>query len=115
VFSGERRDSALTIIVPCPEQQRQQVLYEVAGMHERQLLRGSAIGLLQSLVRKARDGAFVPSHGIAYGAKRRQERETRAQADAEAELRKQSDPAKAREVARNALATIRNRIGGEVR
>lgn len=115
VFSGDCRDSALQIIESCPEQHRQQVLYEVAGIIERGQLRGSPIGLLQGLARKARDGAFVPSYGIAYGTKRRREHEARAQADAEAELRKQSDPARAREAARNALATIRNRIGGEAR
>lgn len=115
VFSGERRDPAVQIIESCPEQYRQQVLYEVAGINDRGQVRRSPIGLLQSLVQKARDGAFVASYGIAYGAKRRREREVRAQADAEAELRKQSDPARAREAARNALVTIRNRIGGEAR
>lgn len=115
VFSGELRDSALQIIESCPEQNRQNVLYEVAAIIERGRLRGSPIGLLQGLARKAREGAFVPSHGISYAAKRRQEREARARADAEAALRKQSDPDKAREAARNALATIRNRMGGKAR
>ena len=115
VFLGECRDSALQLIESCPEQYRQQILYEAAGIIDRRQLRGSPIGLLQGLARKARDGAFVASHGIAYGAKRRREREARAHADAEAELRKQSDPARDREAARNALATIRNRIGGEAR
>lgn len=115
VFSGERRDSALQIIESCPEQHRQNVLYEVAGIIERGRLRGSLIGLLQGLARKAREGAFVPSYGISYAAKRRQEREARARADAEAALRKQSDPVRDREAARNALATIRNQICGEAR
>ena len=115
VFSGELRDSALQILESCPEQNRQNVLYEVAGIIERGRLRGSPIGLLQGLARKAREGAFVSSYGISYAAKRRQEREARARADAEKALRKQSDPAIAREAARNALATIRKRIGGEAR
>lgn len=115
VFSGELRDSALQIIESCPEQYRQNVLYEVAGIIERGQLRGSPIGLLQGVTRKAREGAFVPSHGISYAAKRRQDREARARADAEAALRKQSDPVRAREAARNALATIRNRMGGKAR
>lgn len=115
VFSGELRDSALQIIECCPEEHRQNVLYEVAGIIERGLLRGSPIGLLQGVARKAREGAFVPSHGISYAAKQRQEREARARVDAEAALRKQSDPVKSREAARNALATIRKRMGGKAK
>lgn len=114
-FFGEHRASATVVIESCPDAFRQQILYEAAGIIERGKLRGSPIGLLRGLAKKAQQGAFVPSHGIAYGAKRRKEREARAQADAEAELRKQSDPARAREAARNALATIRTRIGGEAR
>ena len=114
VFFGDRRNSALQIIASCPESCRQQVLYEVAGIIDRGALRGSPIGLLQGLAKKAQHGMFVPSHAIAYAEKRRLEREARDKADAETALRKQSDPARNREAARKALATIREQIGGEV-
>lgn len=108
-FFGEHRASATVVIETCPNAFRQQILYEAAGIIERGKLRGSPIGLLRGLAKKAQQGAFVPSHGIAYGKKRRQERESHAQAAAESK----SDPHASREVARKALATIRERIGGE--
>ena len=113
VFFGERRNSALQILELCPVACRQQVLDETAGIIARGSLRGSPIGLLQGLAKKARHGTFVPSYGIGYAEKRRLEGETRARADAEHVSRKQSDPTQNREAAKKALATIRERFCGE--
>lgn len=110
VFSGERRDSALQIIESCPEQHCQNVLYEVAGIIARGSLRGSPIGLLQGLVKKARQGAFVPSYAIGYAEKRRQEDDARA-TEAERVAGEHLDPIKDREAGRKAIATIRQRFG----
>ena len=111
VFCGERRDSAVQILQLCPIDSRQQVLFEVAGIIERGQLRGSPLGLLQGLVRKACEGKFCANHGISYATKRRLEREARARAEAETVLRK-ADPAKNYESAKQAIAKMRAQLNG---
>lgn len=110
VFSGEFLGSALKILESCPVHCHQQVLYEVAAIIKRGSLRGSPIGLLHGLVKKAAQGTFVPSYGIGYAEKRRHEAESRTRAESERASRERLDSAKDREVGREALAKIRQQV-----
>ena len=73
ILGGEYLTSAQTLLKTCPPEQRQAVLDEVAAVHHRAALRGSPIGLLHSLVQRAKAGTFIPSYAIPYREKQRRE------------------------------------------
>jgi hypothetical protein len=64
-LSGEARLSADTLIASCPNNWRQAVLDEIGGLADRGAVR-HPLGLLRSLVERAKAGGFVPAAAIDY-------------------------------------------------
>ena len=54
---------ALKLIDACPPEQRQPVLDEIEAMHARGKVR-SPLGLLKSLIEKAKSGEFSPNYSL---------------------------------------------------
>jgi hypothetical protein len=63
ILQGEFLASACKLIEGCPPELRQPVLDEIGAMHGRGRVR-SPLGLLKSLVDKAGNGQFLPSHSM---------------------------------------------------
>lgn len=67
-FSAREWTDIRRLLDPCPESRRQEVIDEVVGIYERGELRGSHLGLLRTLAKRAEDGRFIPKHGKKYSA-----------------------------------------------
>jgi hypothetical protein len=63
VLHGKFLASARKLIDGCPPEQRQAVLDEIDAMHRQGQVR-SPLGLLKSLVDKARVGQFLPNYSV---------------------------------------------------
>lgn len=63
-LAGPLLVSAQKLIEDCPAEQRQAVLDEIGAMDAHGTVK-SPLGLLSSLVRKAKSGEFMPNHGLA--------------------------------------------------
>ena len=108
VLSGGLLDAASRCLEECPEELRQAVLDEIAGMAKSCRIRGSAVGLLRALVASARRGAFAPAAGIEIGRARRPPRSEGSTAPAEKTRASMSDAERA-EVKRK-LAALRTKL-----
>jgi len=64
ILAGALLVSAQKLIEDCPTGQRQAVLDEIGAMDAQGTVK-SPLGLLSSLVRKAKSGEFIPNHGLA--------------------------------------------------
>ena len=60
---GRLFNSARRLMASCPREYRQPVLDEIGAMHARGKVI-SPLGLLRSLVERAREGEFVPNHSL---------------------------------------------------
>lgn len=107
---GDLERSARKVLSTCPADQRQLVLYEVAGLTERGAVR-HPIGLLRKLIERATVGEFVPSAALDYQRKLESDASA-AEADiAEKRCRHQQPTPHDREAARAHLALIRQQLG----
>lgn len=77
-LQGPWLTSARRVLRDCPSAERAAVANEVAAIMSEGRPRGNPIGLLNRLVECSKAGTFVPSRGIRYAMKRRQEAEARA-------------------------------------
>ena len=68
ILNGRYVEAASRLIGACPPEQRQAVLDEIAAMHARARVR-SPLGLLKSLVDKAKRGEFSPNHSLSVDPK----------------------------------------------
>lgn len=65
ILGGTARASAVQILQNCPLSDRQNVLHEIAGLADRNAVR-HPIGLLRTLVDRAKHGQFVPAAALEY-------------------------------------------------
>jgi hypothetical protein len=63
ILKGGHLTGALKLIESCPPGQRQPVLDEIGAMHARGKVR-SPLGLLKSLIEKAKSGGFSPNYSL---------------------------------------------------
>jgi hypothetical protein len=63
ILKGGYLTGALKLIDACPPEQRQPVLDEIGAMHARGKVR-SPLGLLKSLIEKAKSGKFSPNYSL---------------------------------------------------
>ena len=90
VLAGALLVSARKLIEDCPAEQRQAVLDEIGAMDAHRTVK-SPLGLLRSLVRKARSGEFIPNHGLACHPRQR----TAAQLHERQSVRQRAQPSSA--------------------
>lgn len=108
VLSGGLQEAASRCLEGCPDDLRQAVLDEIAGLAKSSRIRGSAVGLLRALVASARRGAFVPAAGIEIGRARRPARSERSVPTPEKARVSMSDVE--REEVKRKLAALRNKL-----
>lgn len=110
VLSKDLRVSAERILQDCPSVERQQVLNEIAGLANRGAVQ-HPLGLLRSLVDRAKHGQFVPSAALEYQRKVECEAQALQSRQAEARRRRQTST-KAKQAAQIHLAAMRQQIEG---
>lgn len=109
ILGGGVHESASQILKDCPLTDRQNVLYEIAGLADRGDVR-HPIGLLRRLVERARQGQFVPAAALDYQRKLESQALAREMRIAEERLRQEQSTPHVREVARAHLALIRKQL-----
>ncbi len=109
LIGADSHASAHQILQECPEDERQSVLHEIAGLSERGVVR-HPIGLLRKLVELAGNGQFFPSAALEY----QQKLESRAKdiqlrIEEKRRLDKCTTP-EAKEAARGHLTELRRKV-----
>ncbi len=101
--------SALQILQECPEAERQNVLHEIAGKADKGEVR-SPLGLLHTLVDRAKRGQFTPAAALEYQRKLENEAKT-TQSRIKEQKRLQEDRSpQAKEAAIEHLSELRKRL-----
>lgn len=103
------KPSAKKALRACPAEQRQLVLYEVAGLAERGGVR-HPVGLLRKLIERANVGEFVPSAALDYQRKLNSDAIAAAARIEEQQRHRQQPTPHDREAARAHLALIRQQL-----
>ena len=105
--------SAAKILQDCPRADRQNVIDEIGGLADRNKVR-NPIGLLRTLVQRAKQGLFVPAAALDY----QRDRESQAIAAqtriSEEQQRKQQSPRPAREITQARLALLHQQLTGQL-
>ena len=107
-LDGDHLASTLQVLAACPEATRQLVVYEAAAIVARGSLKGSAIGLLRGLCRRAAAGTFVPAYGPGFSAQRRRQLAERTPALIDRATPEQAK--RRREAAHTAIANIKQQL-----
>lgn len=108
-LGGDHLASTLQVLATCPEETRQLVVYEAAAIVARGSLKGSAIGLLRGLCRRAAEGTFIPAYGPGFSAQRRRQLAEGTPAPINHATPEQAK--RRRDAAHTAIAKIKQQLG----
>jgi len=101
--------SALHILQECPKTERQNVLYEIAGLASRGAVR-SPIGLLRKLVELAKQGQFTPSAALEYQKKLESEAKTMQSRTEERKRLQACTSSQKKEAAKSHITELRKKV-----
>jgi len=108
ILAGALLASAQKLIEVCPAEQRQAVLDEIGAMYAKGTVK-SPLGLLSSLVRKAKKGEFIPNHGLALYQRQWAETPVRERQPVRQRTHPSSGPIALSEVGQSTLQRLREK------
>lgn len=108
VLAGALLVSAQKLIEDCPAGQRQAVLDEIGAMEAQGTVK-SPLGLLSSLVRKAKKGEFIPNHGLALYQRQRAETPVRERQPVRQRTQHSPAPVALSEIGHSTLQRLREK------
>ena len=108
IMAGALLVCAQRLIEDCPAEQRQAVLDEIGAMDAKGTVK-SPLGLLHSLVRKAKSGEFIPNHGLAFHQRQWAETQVRERQPVRQRTHPSSAPVALSEVGQSTLQRLREK------